>query len=105
VQNLEQHLIWDRSRPFKKVIYDWNFKNACEISMIFTKNPGWWSCVVLLMLNVKDGDILDFVYAWQVKILVDEEHENEETGAGELCVKSPSSFKEYWKLPEVLAEC
>ncbi|KEH28755.1 fatty acyl-CoA synthetase family protein [Medicago truncatula] len=40
----------------------------------------------------------------QVKILADEEHEGEETGAGELCVKSPSLFKEYWKLPEVTKE-
>jgi len=60
---------------------------------------------VLMMLDVKDGDILAFLYAWQVKILADEEHESEESGAGELCVKSPSSFKEYWKLPEVPSEC
>ncbi|KAK2432522.1 AMP-dependent synthetase and ligase family protein [Trifolium repens] len=37
----------------------------------------------------------------QVKILVDEEHESEGSGTGELCVKSPSLFKQYWKLPEV----
>jgi malonyl-CoA/methylmalonyl-CoA synthetase len=49
--------------------------------------------------------ILDFLYAWQVKILADEEHESEGSGTGELCVKSPSLFKEYWKLPEVLSEC
>ncbi|XP_073225926.1 probable CoA ligase CCL8 isoform X2 [Cicer arietinum] len=37
----------------------------------------------------------------QVKILEDEEGGSEKTGAGgELCVKSPSLFKEYWKLPE-----
>ncbi|KAK7294210.1 hypothetical protein RJT34_17097 [Clitoria ternatea] len=37
----------------------------------------------------------------QVKIIADEESGNENTGSGELCVKSPSLFKEYWKLPEV----
>ncbi|PNX87079.1 malonate-CoA ligase-like protein, partial [Trifolium pratense] len=36
----------------------------------------------------------------QVKILADEEHESEGSGTGELCVKSPSLFKQYWKLPE-----
>ncbi|KEH28801.1 fatty acyl-CoA synthetase family protein [Medicago truncatula] len=40
----------------------------------------------------------------QVKILADEEHGNEINEAGELCVKSPSLFKEYWKLPEVTKE-
>lgn len=25
-------------------------------------------------------------------------------GVGELCIKSPSLFKEYWKLPEVLSD-
>ncbi|KAJ1388768.1 AMP-dependent synthetase/ligase [Sesbania bispinosa] len=37
----------------------------------------------------------------QVRIVEDEESGNEKTGAGELCVKSTSLFKEYWKLPEV----
>ncbi|CAI8601225.1 unnamed protein product [Vicia faba] len=40
----------------------------------------------------------------QVKILSDEEHESEESGVGELCVKSTSLFKEYYKLPEVTKE-
>lgn len=39
----------------------------------------------------------------QVKILADES-ETETTGVGELCIKSPSLFKEYWKLPEVTKE-
>ncbi|XP_076921390.1 putative CoA ligase CCL8 [Bidens hawaiensis] len=37
----------------------------------------------------------------QVKILADNDG-NE--GVGELCIKSPSSFKEYWKRPEVTKE-
>ncbi|XP_058114248.1 probable CoA ligase CCL8 isoform X2 [Magnolia sinica] len=36
----------------------------------------------------------------QVKILAEDESGNE-TAVGELCVKSPSLFKEYWKRPEV----
>jgi malonyl-CoA/methylmalonyl-CoA synthetase len=41
----------------------------------------------------------------QVQILADGERWSEGTGAsGELCVKSPSLFKEYWKLPEVTKE-
>ncbi|CAL5191824.1 unnamed protein product [Lathyrus oleraceus] len=40
----------------------------------------------------------------QVKILADEEHESEESGLGELCVKSPSLFTEYYKLLEVTKE-
>ncbi|CAI0423189.1 unnamed protein product [Linum tenue] len=42
----------------------------------------------------------------EVKIVQDEsDHEN--TGVGEICVKSPSLFKEYWKLPHhtSVAEC
>ena len=31
------------------------------------------------------------------------ESDTETTGVGELCVKRPSLFKEYWKLPEVLS--
>ncbi|CAI0423190.1 unnamed protein product [Linum tenue] len=39
----------------------------------------------------------------EVKIVQDEsDHEN--TGVGEICVKSPSLFKEYWKLPHVTKE-
>ncbi|KAI4355621.1 hypothetical protein L6164_004375 [Bauhinia variegata] len=40
----------------------------------------------------------------QVKILADEESGSDTTTVGELCVKSPSLFKEYWKLPEVTQE-
>ncbi|CAK7356715.1 unnamed protein product [Dovyalis caffra] len=36
----------------------------------------------------------------QVKI-AEEQNENDATGVGELCVRSPSMFKEYWKLPQV----
>ncbi|KAF9690125.1 hypothetical protein SADUNF_Sadunf01G0163400 [Salix dunnii] len=36
----------------------------------------------------------------QVKIAEDP-NENDTTGVGELCIKSPSMFKEYWKLPQV----
>ncbi|KAL3322226.1 hypothetical protein AABB24_039726 [Solanum stoloniferum] len=37
----------------------------------------------------------------QAKILLDDESSNDKTGVGELCIKSPSLFKEYWKLPEL----
>ncbi|KAJ8539289.1 hypothetical protein K7X08_013541 [Anisodus acutangulus] len=37
----------------------------------------------------------------QAKILLEDESSNDKTGVGELCIKSPSLFKEYWKLPEV----
>ncbi|XP_057248040.1 probable CoA ligase CCL8 isoform X2 [Beta vulgaris subsp. vulgaris] len=37
----------------------------------------------------------------EVKILVEDGSGNDTTGAGELCVRSPSLFREYWKLPEV----
>ncbi|KAK4269361.1 hypothetical protein QN277_022525 [Acacia crassicarpa] len=40
----------------------------------------------------------------QVKILADEESGSNVNKVGELCVKSPSLFKEYWKLPEVTRE-
>ncbi|XP_028789187.1 malonate--CoA ligase isoform X2 [Neltuma alba] len=40
----------------------------------------------------------------QVKILADEESESNVNKVGELCIKSPSLFKEYWKLPEVTKE-
>lgn len=36
----------------------------------------------------------------QVKIAEDQ-NENDTTGVGELCIRSPSMFKEYWKLPQV----
>ncbi|RXH69127.1 hypothetical protein DVH24_031460 [Malus domestica] len=37
----------------------------------------------------------------EVKIVAEDESGSDTTGVGELCVKSPSLFKEYWKLPEV----
>ncbi|CAN6700957.1 unnamed protein product [Malus baccata var. baccata] len=37
----------------------------------------------------------------EVKIVAEDESGSDATGVGELCVKSPSLFKEYWKLPEV----
>lgn len=40
----------------------------------------------------------------QVKILAEDGSGSDATGVGELCVKSPSLFKEYWKLPEVTKE-
>jgi len=30
------------------------------------------------------------------------EEEDEEAGAGELCIKSPAMFQEYWRNPKVL---
>ncbi|XP_047174376.1 probable CoA ligase CCL8 isoform X2 [Vigna umbellata] len=40
----------------------------------------------------------------EFKIIADEDGENDNTAMGELCVKSPSLFKEYYKLPEVTKE-
>ncbi|CAL5443939.1 unnamed protein product [Camellia sinensis] len=40
----------------------------------------------------------------QAKILAEEGSGDDTTGVGELCIKSPSLFKEYWKLPEVTKE-
>ncbi|KAK4482040.1 hypothetical protein RD792_012962, partial [Penstemon davidsonii] len=40
----------------------------------------------------------------QAKILVDESSDDANVEVGELCIKSPSLFKEYWKLPEVTKE-
>ncbi|KAI8544465.1 hypothetical protein RHMOL_Rhmol08G0298900 [Rhododendron molle] len=40
----------------------------------------------------------------QAKILPEDESGDDTTGVGELCIKSPSLFKEYWKLPEVTKE-
>jgi acyl-CoA synthetase (AMP-forming)/AMP-acid ligase II len=36
----------------------------------------------------------------QAKIIMDDGTETT-TGVGELCIKSPSLFKEYWRRPEV----
>lgn len=40
----------------------------------------------------------------QVKIIAEDENGDVTNGVGELYVKSPSLFKEYWKLPEVTKE-
>ncbi|XP_042499109.1 probable CoA ligase CCL8 [Macadamia integrifolia] len=40
----------------------------------------------------------------EVKILAEEGSENNTTIIGELCVRSPSLFEEYWKLPKVTKE-
>ncbi|KAG5537726.1 hypothetical protein RHGRI_024996 [Rhododendron griersonianum] len=40
----------------------------------------------------------------QAKILPEDASGDDTTGVGELCIKSPSLFKEYWKLPEVTKE-
>lgn len=37
----------------------------------------------------------------EVKIIADEVNKIESSGVGELCVRSPSIFREYWKKPEV----
>ncbi|OIS96120.1 malonate--coa ligase [Nicotiana attenuata] len=38
----------------------------------------------------------------QAKILLDDESGSDKSELGELCIKSPSLFKEYWKVPEVI---
>ncbi|XP_057969327.1 probable CoA ligase CCL8 [Malania oleifera] len=40
----------------------------------------------------------------EAKILLEDESSSDATGVGELCIRSPSLFKEYWKLPEVTKE-
>eukprot|EP00262_Sarcandra_glabra_P003779 TRINITY_DN14565_c1_g2_i1.p1 TRINITY_DN14565_c1_g2~~TRINITY_DN14565_c1_g2_i1.p1 ORF type:complete len:638 (+),score=122.16 TRINITY_DN14565_c1_g2_i1:246-2159(+) len=40
----------------------------------------------------------------QAKILAEDESGSDTMGVGELCVKSPSLFKEYWKQPRVTKE-
>ncbi|KAL3840879.1 hypothetical protein ACJIZ3_025470 [Penstemon smallii] len=40
----------------------------------------------------------------QAKILIDESSDDANVEVGELCIKSPSLFIEYWKLPEVTKE-
>lgn len=39
---------------------------------------------------------------YQAKILVDKENDPNASGIGELCIRSPSLFKEYWKRHEVI---
>nr|GMD30430.1 malonate--CoA ligase [Ipomoea batatas] len=36
----------------------------------------------------------------QAKLLSEDVNGDDKTGVGELCIKSPSLFKGYWKLPE-----
>ncbi|XP_031092797.1 malonate--CoA ligase [Ipomoea triloba] len=40
----------------------------------------------------------------QAKLLSEDVNSDDKTGVGELCIKSPSLFKGYWKLPEVTKE-
>lgn len=40
----------------------------------------------------------------QAKLLSEDANGDDKTGVGELCIKSPSLFKGYWKLPEVTKE-
>lgn len=40
----------------------------------------------------------------QAKILMEDEGPDDKAGVGELCIKSPSLFKGYWKLPKVTEE-
>lgn len=54
--------------------------------------------------NRKGGTVGKPFPGVQVKILSEDGGADDTTGVGELCVKSPSQFKEYWKLPEVTKE-
>ncbi|XP_038692196.1 malonate--CoA ligase-like isoform X2 [Tripterygium wilfordii] len=51
----------------------------------------------------KAGTVGKLLPGVQVKI-ADDESATDATAGGELCIKSPSLFKEYWKLPEVTKE-
>lgn len=44
----------------------------------------------------------DLLLVSKAKILVEDGSGDADAEVGELCIKSPSLFKEYWKLPEVL---
>ncbi|XP_058228081.1 probable CoA ligase CCL8 isoform X2 [Rhododendron vialii] len=52
----------------------------------------------------KGGTVGKPLLGVQAKILPEDESGDDTTGVGELCIKSPSLFKEYWKLPEVTKE-
>ncbi|XP_074381921.1 putative CoA ligase CCL8 isoform X2 [Apium graveolens] len=49
----------------------------------------------------KGGTVGNPLPGVQTKILGEDDDAGNPTGVGELCIKSPSLFKEYWNLPEV----
>ncbi|KAI4324750.1 hypothetical protein MLD38_030207 [Melastoma candidum] len=51
--------------------------------------------------NRKGGTVGKPFPGVEAKILPEDESGNETPGVGELCIRSPSLFREYWKLPEV----
>ncbi|XP_047310758.1 probable CoA ligase CCL8 [Impatiens glandulifera] len=52
----------------------------------------------------KGGTVGKPFHGVQTKILPEDGHSDDTSVVGELCIKSPSLFKEYWKLPEVTKE-
>ncbi|KAH7651754.1 malonyl-CoA/methylmalonyl-CoA synthetase protein [Dioscorea alata] len=54
--------------------------------------------------NRKGGTVGKPLPRLEVKIITEEESEKDGPAIGELCVRSPSLFKEYWKQPKVTAE-
>ena len=56
------------------------------------------------MKEIDDYVCNEMMYLGQVKIIAEDENGDDTNGVGELYVKSPSLFKEYWKLPEVLSD-
>ncbi|GFZ04172.1 AMP-dependent synthetase and ligase family protein [Actinidia rufa] len=54
--------------------------------------------------NRKGGTVGKPFPGVQAKILAEDGTGDDTTGVGELCIKSPSLFKEYWKLSEVTKE-
>ncbi|KAJ8638184.1 hypothetical protein MRB53_012451 [Persea americana] len=54
--------------------------------------------------NRKGGTVGKPLPGVQVKILEEDESGSDTMGVGELCVRSPSLFKEYWKQPKVTKE-
>lgn len=45
--------------------------------------------------------LVDNLHMLQAKILLEDKGADDKAGIGELCIKSPSLFKGYWKLPKV----